>query len=119
PRGEAATAHAPLLALNEVSKTWRGGGAVLQDVTLELRPGESVAVAGANGAGKTTLLRIAAALILPDSGTVTAGGFDPERDRTEFQRRIGFLSAGNSGLYGRLTAEHHLEFVARLALMPK
>jgi ABC-type multidrug transport system ATPase subunit len=119
PRGEVATAHAPMLALSGVSKTWRGGGAVLRDVDLELHPGESVAVAGANGAGKTTLLRIAAALILPDAGSVAVAGFDPERDRTEFQRRIGFLSAGNSGLYGRLTAENHLEFVARLALMPK
>jgi ABC-2 type transport system ATP-binding protein len=76
-------------------------------------------VAGANGAGKTTMLRVAAGLIVPDAGTVRICGLDPERERAEFQRRVGFLSAGNSGLYARLKAEDHLELWSRLALMPR
>src|SRR5205807_6147088 len=32
---------------------------------------------------------------------------------------IGFLSAGNAGLYGRLTSENHLEFAERLAFIPR
>jgi ABC-2 type transport system ATP-binding protein len=45
--------------------------------------------------------------------------FDAEAHRTEFQRRLGFLSAGNTGLYARLKVEHHLEYWARLAYVPR
>lgn len=78
-----------------------------------------MSISGANGAGKTTLLRIAAGLILPEEGRVTAFGLDPERQRTDFQRRIGFLAAGNTGLYARLKVDNHFDMWARLALMPK
>src|SRR5919109_3222919 len=79
----------------------------------------AVSVTGRNGAGKTTLLRIAAGLISPERGTVRLVGFDVERDRTEFQRRLGFVSAGNSGLYARLKTRNHLELGSRLALVTR
>jgi ABC-2 type transport system ATP-binding protein len=108
------------LALRGISKSWdRRAAALLDGVDLIVNPGEAVAVSGRNGVGKTTLLRIAAGLIAPDDGTVTAGGVPAERDRNGFQRRVGFLAAGNSGLYPRLNAEHHLDLWARLALMPR
>ena len=43
---------------------------VLDDVSLDLRPGSAVALIGPNGAGKTTLLRIVAGLLRPDAGRV-------------------------------------------------
>jgi ABC-2 type transport system ATP-binding protein len=110
----------PALHACEVHKSWDPARPpVLDGVSLSVLPGTTVAIGGVNGAGKTTLLRIAAGLILPDSGTVAAYGLDPERHRTEFQRRVGFVTAGNSGLYGRLRVEHHLDFVARLGLLPR
>lgn len=118
--GSAATVGPPpLLLLSAITKTWRGQASpVLSGVDLQLEPGVTAAISGINGAGKTTLLRITGGLITPDRGEVRAGGLSPERDRADFQRRIGFLSAGNSGLYARLKAEHHLEFWGRLALLP-
>ena len=106
------------LELRGVVKSW-GDQPVLREVDLDLPPGTVVAIAGRNGAGKTTLLRVASGLIVPERGTVRLDGLDPERDRTEFQSRLGYLSAGNSGLYARLKAEHHLELAAKLALMPR
>jgi ABC-2 type transport system ATP-binding protein len=121
PEGEIAPAGAaaPPLALHGIVKHWPGTPPVLEGVSLELEPGTTVAICGRNGAGKTTLLRIAAGLFAPEEGTVRLSGLDPERERTEFQRRMGFLSAGNSGLYARLKPEHHLELWSRLALIPK
>jgi lipopolysaccharide transport system ATP-binding protein len=46
----------------------------LDDISFEVREGESLAVVGANGAGKSTLLRLATGISMPDSGSVTVHG---------------------------------------------
>jgi ABC-2 type transport system ATP-binding protein len=108
------------LAVTAVSKRWPAQPApVLDRVSVRVERGTTTAIVGRNGAGKTTLLRVAAGLIAADSGRVEVGGFDVERDRAAFQRQVGLLSAGNSGLYARLKVEHHLDMWTRLALMPR
>lgn len=108
------------LELRGISKAWdRGRRRVLDAVDLSIAPGALVSLTGGNGAGKTTLLRIAAGLIGADSGTVRLDGLDPFRQRRRFQRRLGFLSAGQSGLYARLPVEAHLDYWARIALLPR
>jgi ABC-2 type transport system ATP-binding protein len=103
-----------------VVKRWpRSERPVLAGVDLAIEPGEVVSVVGRNGCGKTTLLRIAAGLIAPDEGSVRIGGLDPERERRACHRRLGFVSAGTSALYARLTVDHHLELWSRLALLPR
>jgi ABC-2 type transport system ATP-binding protein len=110
----------PVLDLAGILKRWPSQDApVLDRIELRLEPGSAAAISGRNGAGKTTLLRIAAGLIGAEAGSVKVCGLDVERDRTEFQRRIGFLAAGNSGLYARLKVEHHLDLWSRLALVPR
>jgi ABC-2 type transport system ATP-binding protein len=116
----AVDAGTPPLELHAIVKSWPSQpDPVLDGVDLTLGPGTTAAISGRNGAGKTTLLRIAAGLIMPESGSIAVCGRDPERQRTDFQRSIGFVSAGNTGLYARLKVEHHLELWTRLALMPR
>jgi len=50
--------------------------AILQDITLEVMPGEAVAVIGASGSGKSTLLGLLAGLDTPSAGTVQLDGVD-------------------------------------------
>jgi ABC-2 type transport system ATP-binding protein len=107
-------APTPVLRLAEVSKAW-AGTPVLDRVDLELRAGAVVGVTGSNGAGKTTLLRIASGIIMPDSGEVLFRGEDIERRRQRFQSHIGVLSAGDRGLYARLTVQQNLDFWGGLA----
>lgn len=108
------------LELAGVSKAWdRGRRRVLEGVDLKLESGTLLSLTGGNGAGKTTLLRIVAGLIGADSGTVRLDGFDPFRQRRQFQRRLGFLSAGQTGLYARISVDAHLDYWARIALLPR
>jgi ABC-type multidrug transport system ATPase subunit len=111
PAGEA------LLQLRGVAKGWNGRR-VLEDVDMDVSRGRFIRILGANGAGKTTLLRIASGLIRPDLGTVALSDLDPERQRSAFLARLGFLSAGDGGLYPRLSPRRHLELWADLAMVP-
>jgi len=62
-----------VLTLRGITKRFAGNVAV-DDVTLELRGGEILAIVGENGAGKTTLMRIAAGELAADAGTTTRDG---------------------------------------------
>ncbi|MHB1860892.1 MAG: ABC transporter ATP-binding protein [Solirubrobacteraceae bacterium] len=87
------------LELRDVVKRYSSGGAVvaaLAGVTLELPPGELLAVYGPSGSGKTTLLLLAAGLLAPDAGSVTFDGRDlaslsPRQAALHRRRHVGFV----------------------------
>jgi ABC-2 type transport system ATP-binding protein len=115
---ESAPPRAVALDVRGVHKSY-GTRAVLAGVELTVDSGTLVSITGANGAGKTTLLRLAAGLLAPDSGSVTVCGLDSERNGGAYRSRIGFLSAGDRGLYPRLTVARNLEFAARLGMLER
>jgi ABC-2 type transport system ATP-binding protein len=113
-------ASAQRLRVEAVTKKWRGRDlATLRAVDLVLQDSRIVALAGENGAGKTTLLRILAGLITADSGRVSVDGVSPDTDASEYQRRVSFVPAGQTGLYARLTVDFHLDFCARIMFVPR
>lgn len=87
------------LSLREIKRTFVQGDRrleVLRGVSLDLRPGEIVALVGQSGSGKSTLLHIAGLLEQPDSGDVVldgkAAGPLGDRGRTALRRRfLGFV----------------------------
>lgn len=110
------------LELAAVTKSF-GTVPVLTQAWLQVRAGEAVGLVGANGAGKTTLLRIAAGLVMPDSGFVRrcespaviryfAGEMSMPREvrgsrwaslfgvTSQERRPLGTLSRGSRQLYG-------------------
>jgi NitT/TauT family transport system ATP-binding protein len=71
-----ADAPRPLLSVQGVGKTFRGGRTVgaLQDVSLQVAEGEIACLVGPSGSGKSTLLRIVAGLMPADHGEVRIDG---------------------------------------------
>ncbi len=65
-----------------------GAGPVVEDVTVEVRPGEVVGLVGPNGSGKTTLVRVASRALRPTEGSVRLAGSDPYRLGTREVARL-------------------------------
>ena len=83
------------LALNHVSFRYPGqdqGTKVLDNVSLQVRPGEFVAIVGPSGSGKSTLMRLLLGFETPDSGTVTYDGRElATLDLRDVRRQIGVV----------------------------
>ncbi|MGW2599386.1 ABC transporter ATP-binding protein [Streptomyces klenkii] len=106
---------APALSLKSVTLTYPDGDrrlTALDAVSLDVAPGELVAVAGPSGSGKSSLLAVAATLLRPDEGRVAVAGQDTgpmsARARTALRReRIGIVFQ-QANLLPSLTAEEQL-----------
>ena len=85
----------PLLRISHLTKRF-GNATVVDDLSLEIMPGECLGVIGPNGAGKTTTIRICLGLSGPDAGEITAFGLPlPARVR-EAKKRIGVVTQFDS-----------------------
>ena len=62
-------ARAPLLQLSEISLTY-GGDPIFEGLSLNVQPGDRVALVGRNGSGKSTLMKVMAGFVEPDRGEV-------------------------------------------------
>lgn len=88
-----------MLQLSQVCKSFAGPSgsvAVLRDFSLEVKPGEFIAVMGPSGTGKTTLLLLAGGMLHPDTGQVLLGKQNlyalNSEDRARLRARdIGFV----------------------------
>ncbi len=98
------------ILVENVSKKYKHTAA-LQNVSLEVRPGEIFGLIGPDGAGKTTLMRIIATLLLPDQGSAMVQGLDVIQHTREVRKLIGYMP-GRFSLYHDLSVEENLNFFA-------
>ncbi|HSF39561.1 MAG TPA: ATP-binding cassette domain-containing protein [Thermoanaerobaculia bacterium] len=104
----------PTLEAAGVSKTYGDGTVALADVSLAVRPGETVALVGESGSGKTTLLRLFNRMVEPSAGEVRvegkpAAGLDP----IALRRRVGYVPQ-DGGLLPHWKVAKNVELVPRL-----
>ena len=118
----------PILSVEGVTKTYKGGFTALQPVDLNIRRGEIFALLGPNGAGKTTLISIVCGIVTPSAGTIRVDGHDALRDYKGARRKIGLVPQELSvdmfervidtvnfsrGLFGRAPNPAYVEQVLR------
>lgn len=89
---------------------------VVNDVSLQVAPGEIFGFLGPNGSGKTTSIRLMCGLLTPDSGTGTCLGYDILRESSEIKRHVGYMTQRFS-YWDDLTIRENLDFVARVYQM--
>jgi ABC-2 type transport system ATP-binding protein len=80
----------------------------LQNINLQIQPGELFGLLGPNGAGKTTLIKILTTLLAPTTGQAWVAGLDVTKEANQVRQRINMVSGGESSGYGLLTVRENL-----------
>jgi ABC-2 type transport system ATP-binding protein len=109
------------LVVKQLSKTFRIGQRKIQalhDVSFSVRHGVVTGLVGPDAAGKTTLMRLAAGLLVPDSGTISVLGRDATTESLAVQGSIGYMPQ-RFGLYEDLTVQENLDLYADLQGVPE
>ncbi len=90
-----------------------GGRVVVNDIAMQVRPGEIYGFLGPNGSGKTTFLRMLCGLLTPDGGSGHCLGYDILKQSAEIKKHAGYMTQRFS-FYEDLTIEENLDFIARI-----
>ncbi|WP_337871232.1 ABC transporter ATP-binding protein [Meiothermus sp.] len=100
-----------MLKIESIQKTYRSLRnvvEVLKGVSLQVRPGEIVALLGRNGSGKTTTIRTVCGLVTPDEGSVSINGL--RFGQPNYMAQLGALLDTNRVLFPRLSPFENLVY---------
>lgn len=106
-----------MIRLDHLTKRF-GGFTAVDDVSLEVQPGEIFAFLGTNGAGKTTTIRMMTGALQPTAGTIEIGGYDIRTHPIEAKFQMGVIP-DRPYIYGKLTGLEFLNFMAELYKVPR
>ena len=105
-----------LLRTEHLTKDY-GRRRALDDLHLEVAPGEVFGLLGPNGSGKSTALRLLLGFLRPTAGRATVAGHDCWRDGVAARRHIAYLP-GELRLYENMTGRQLVTFLSRLRGQP-
>jgi ABC-2 type transport system ATP-binding protein len=101
-----------MLSLENLTKTYNGFLAV-DNLSLEVPPGQLFGFLGPNGAGKTTTIKMICGLLKPTQGTVKVGDFDIQQEPLRAKSLLG-LVPDTPVLYKKLSGRELMKFVGEL-----
>ena len=105
-----------MLKIEHLTKKY-GDKIAVNDLSLEIRPGEIYGFIGHNGAGKTTTLKSVVGILPFDEGEITIDGISIGQDPMECKRRIAYIP-DNPDLYDYMTGTQYLNFIGGIFGVP-
>jgi len=102
-----------MIESNDLSKQFNNEFWAVDGVTLDVKPGQILALLGQNGAGKTTTVRMLTALLSPTRGWARVAGFDVEKNPQDVRANVGVLTEQH-GLYMRMTGEEYMDYFGKV-----
>ena len=105
------------LDVHGITWTIEGNKTLLDNISVEARPGTLTAVIGPSGAGKSTFARLVAGYTHPTTGTVCFEGHDIHAEYASLRSRIGMVPQDDV-VHGQLTVNQALNYAAELRLPP-
>jgi len=102
-----------MIECEDLSKQYNNDFWAVDGVSLNIQPGQILALLGQNGAGKTTTVRMLTALLSPTRGWARVGGYDVVKHPHEIRANVGVLTEQH-GLYMRMTGEEYLDFFGKV-----
>lgn len=105
-----------LVEIKNVSKSFLKEKA-LDDISLNIKRGEKIAMLGPNGAGKTTLIRAILSFYHIENGTIRVDGIDLAKNRIKALEKISFIPQTSPPI--KLSVSELVSFVARSSAIPK
>ena len=103
----------PILTIEHFTKADPGGKKAVDDLSLQVNPGDICGFIGHNGAGKTTTLRAVAGVLEFDEGEIAIDGHSVRSEPVPCKQMTAYLP-DNPDLYEHLTGIQYLNFIADL-----
>lgn len=101
-----------MLKIKDVSKSYsKGAIKAVDNINLDIKPGEIFGFLGPNGAGKTTTIKMIVGLLKPDSGSIILNDVDIWQEPLKAKSMISFVP-DNPEIYDRLKGIEYLNFIA-------
>ena len=108
---------APAIRAQGLGKSYGAGVMALEDIDLEVAPGERLGFLGPNGAGKTTFIRCALGILNPTAGSIAIRGHDITHDRMAALAEVGYVP-GDLGMIRAVSGRRMLDALAALHPRP-
>ncbi len=100
-----------MIEINKVTKSYKKGQKVINDMSLKVKDGEIFGFLGPNGAGKTTTIKMITGILEIDQGDVFIDQKSITKDPVEAKKQIGFV-ADNPDMFLKLKGIEFLNFIA-------
>ena len=108
-----------MLKIEHLKKVYpKSDRVAVDDISIELRPGEIFGFLGQNGAGKSTTIKCLTGILPYDEGTIEVCGYDLAKEPIKAKMNMGYVP-DNHSVYEKLTGREYVNYVADLYRVSK
>ena len=107
-----------MISIKNVSKSYKKGNRVIEDLNLEIQDGEIFGFIGLNGAGKTTTIKMITGILEIDEGDIFIDGKSIIKEPIEAKKNFGYVP-DNPDMFLKFTGIEYLNFIGDCYKVPK